>query len=157
MVTVNAAGKFEAFIVPNSIRKLNDFGLDSSKTATTETAKLNGVDPNQMYVQVWIVGGDEKESTENLADHGLWVGVHHVEYTTSFLPVALFKNRKEGDTIKDLHVYGWGWSRPEGMKERELFDLVLPEVTLAQGKYRYRGFGNGKFDEVLKDLIDRAA
>jgi len=155
MVKVEANGKFDAFIIQNVVQKLDDL---YSKTEASETAELNGLDPDQKYIRVCMVGGGEGDNyTENLADHGIWIGVHHVEYTSSFLPVTLFKDRKEGDTIKDLHVYGWGWSRQEGMKERELFDLVLPEVTLAQGKYRYRGFGNGKFDEVLKDLIDRAA
>lgn len=143
-VELSIAATGDIFIIPNHALKVSE--LASYKTQIYDTASLNGIvltDDNLM-VQVWISSKDLH--SDNCIDHGFVAdgptGSYRVNASVtspvmSYLPAKMLANIKEGDTFQVKF----------GFVEDGSCITVTMELTAAQTKYHYRGFGN--FEDAL--------
>lgn len=106
------------------------------------SGKISNLPNSKHYVQVNIESNPGRD--DNWCDHGTpgykSSMLNHEGWWRSlfpkFLPVDLFKGKKEGDVVKLDTIYG------------------PVELTLGQGESRYGRFG--RFEEVLSDLVESA-
>jgi len=125
----------DVFIIPNCPVRESDwdgsFRLIAKEQWTRFKNRIHRVineKEDEAYVQVWCCTPGDNESN--------WSCHHEMpdnENFATYLPVSLFKGKKEGDSV----VVNTRWG-----------EVVL---TLSQLKYRYRRFG--AFEEVMKKLL----
>lgn len=150
-------GNLDVFIIPNKGGLVSNWlGESTQKKLIRDInaiAELNGFefDPEKdPLVQLWFCGMD----CDNLIDHYC-----HVEdedgnrymfraNNLSHLPVSIFKDHQEGDTI-ELSFPASIEARGDEGQAKEI--TVKTHVTLKQLDYRYSRFG--RFEEVLKQVV----
>lgn len=152
----------DIFIVPNPLAKIGSFVTESMRKFVTKVNEMNGgedINPEKsQFVELWYTSTD----TDNLVDHGMkFLNKDALKCfmrpEISAMPVSLFKDLKEGETIKlkavsnyfiiDQHVARrlMEDDKPDG-------EVILNlNLTASQLKYRYKDFG--KFEELIFKLM----
>jgi hypothetical protein len=144
----------DIFIIPNSASMIKDFfNPEDQLKKMNAVCGVNGItfDPeNDFIIETWYVA--DQLCCENIADHDIYFNDEDGNECTlisdpgRFLPAKLFESHKEGETITV--------SLPMGLIKNyhEEHDVVVKvHMTLNQGEYRYRRFGD--FENVLDDVI----
>ena len=154
----------DVFIIPNGVLIPKNVLLEDTYYNLYTIAIKNNVkfDNNTKFVQVWFC--TPGNSNSNWVDHRI-DGYKELEGwrpKSSYLPVDIFAGKKEGDVVTiDLPIVGWeptnpfkgiditpaGCKIPAGVSVETTIKVSL---TLAQGKHRYRKFGDGKFENLIK-------
>lgn len=153
----------EAFIIPNPVSDINSLLIfnDNYVEDYMKMLAVNGCDPddpdNLMQVQLWFTSSDLH--TENVCRHGARVADENIRDVLlapthmEFLPVSLFKGRKEGEVMYLRYPCRFTY----GELNVDEDDLVIEPVELRihlklnQTEYRYRNFGN--FENALERVI----
>lgn len=154
----------DVFIIPNGVLTPEDVSFADTYHSLYITAIKNDVkfDNNTRFVQVWFCTPGNSDS--NWVDHYIdgYKELKGWRPISSYLPVDIFANKKEGDVVTiDLPIVGRkpknpirgiditpaGCRIPAGVSVETTIKVSL---TLAQGKYRYRKFGDGKFENLIK-------
>lgn len=153
----------DVFIIPNGVATPKNILFEETLHGMFTVATVNSIKfcDDTKFVQVWFCTPGNSDS--NWADHRI-DGYDELEGwrpKSSFIPVSLFDGKKEGDVVTiDLPIIGWmpkhpikglditpaGCKIPAGVTVET---TVKVSLTLAQGKHRYRSFGNGKFENLL--------
>jgi hypothetical protein len=147
----------DVFIIPNSLAVM---GRDSKYWSFLDTdlfyssRKANGIDTDDTSanVQVWITNSEN----DNMVDDPFRVttknGDIYVGHLYGYLPVEIFDNKVEGDTV-DVILLG-SFAKKIGSHldaDGSKYFYVTGKLKLNQLGYRYRQFG--RFEEVLSKLI----
>lgn len=139
------------FIIPNELgSKLSNHWWENNppvceeewrKFKNRQHKNLVNVPEDDYYVQIWCLTPNTENHGSNWNDHYEMVMPENREDPEAegecfpkYLPVSLFKDKKEGDSI----TIQTKWGRVE--------------LTLNQLNYRYRRFG--RFEDVLKKLLE---
>lgn len=154
MSTIKLNGKADMFIIPNSAPLIEDIfeGFRESRLLKmTKMCQDNGIGEfNELcdhVVETWLVGC----GADNMSDHGFTITSEDgIDYTIRSLdgrfPSTLLAGIVEGDTfnvkLNDIDAVD--------DKDRSVKVDIELEITAAQGKYRYRNFGD--FEYVLREV-----
>ena len=149
MKTTNTI-ELNAFVVPNSARKFEDFSccVNQQKSYLANIGMF-AKDDKEPLIEVWMHGGGE----DNCTDHGYTksqlealglpedaegTGLGHDAFgrihAPSYLPYHIVKDVKEGDTRE--------FTAPNG---------CIVKIKFEQLPYRYRN--HGRFEEVVEERI----
>ena len=150
MNNIKLNGKADMFIIPNSaplVEDLFEIYRENSLLKMTKMCQDNGLEFNELcdhLVETWLVGC----GADNMVDHGFIITSEDgVDYTIRSLdrrfPSTLLIGIVEGDTF-NVKLNDVDAVDDEGRSVK--VDINL-EITAAQGKYRYRNFGD--FEYVL--------
>ena len=174
VATIKAEG--DLFIIPNGIRTLEDINI-STRHDIKKVCEMNGIkipeDESQMnLIELWAVSEDL--DCDNLADHSIYlddidgfssinkelidkstIRILYPGRSIHFIPVDIFKDKKEGDAVNIKFPYTIEKSELDDIKENDLLkDFIFDmDFTLCQRKYRYNSFGD--FEDVLHRLMSR--
>ena len=131
----------ESFKLPSFMMDINTI-FYQNEDLNTNNVKIE----DTRFIECWFCNPEN----DNWRDHGiknLERGFEDDEYwrlSSSYVPDWIFNGHKEGDVVT-FKMPVERRCRKRCVLERAIVTL---SVTLAQNKYRYRGFGN--FEEVLK-------
>ena len=119
--------KCDVFIIPNGLREDDKYLMSSSKESIEN---MFGKQPDgEHFAQVWYTNDDY----DNVVDH-------RGPIETSFMPLSVATQLTEGESLTiEVTLDG---------------EPTLLSLTAAQSKYRYRHFGDGKFEVLLRNLLD---
>jgi len=154
----------DIFIIPNSLAKPKNMMFEEARFDLYRMAKANDIKftDESKFVEVWFATPGNQDS--NWRDHTIdgYDELKGWRPIWNYLPVELFKGRKEGDVVTfNLPIESWTAAHPITGLDNSPAGCNIPNgvtvttkikvsMTLAQTKYRYRRFGT--FEEVLEKL-----
>jgi len=111
----------DIFLYPHAVQFYN---INDVKLCLYQDLNLDDIIDDEIpCVDSWMTNRDNDN----------WNRHNYIDYLNEWIPLALFKNKKEGDTVQFK------------------FDNQLIKITCKQNSYRYRG---KNFDDLLINLVE---